>query len=504
MAATEIILPDVFQEVAFTSIAEQVSGITISVPNKIFAVPEYGIEIDATRAGQLYSHWQAGITDGAPASKKWDLLRWYPGETAAQVAARIPNDPNFVVMAQILEDRGFYGNSTGNFELLDEVFDLALAASGQADPANTNLIGDYFDSDGIGQIGLNALTSAPGSAFWTNWKLRFSSEAEARKDRDGNLSTFFTRGTYLNRNWLVGGYPDGWHRVPEHTHPYLLIAELEQKALAVRRKKVQFVWDMMEGAEWKIYAQGSFQNIHFESPAGDIFKSTLNGFPPEMSFRQSVIMHLIGEGQIYWNTAGRTTMDINRWVRSYNGGFSPSKTKWRKEGTASVVDYNPNDPTHPPKSPGDNPNNYTGPNVQIIPPTFYGPTPYGIHDALAGRYMAGQVIGKSSLMRWPVATYKINGGSAINMYPGGSSPRAGSLGDATFSLLNNRNYGQDNIVYQLEAGKPIIAVGGNPGNGFILWCNPLARPNEVNEVTITESGTHTFTATGPGMRLFNW
>ncbi|HSW79969.1 MAG TPA: hypothetical protein VLG47_04290, partial [Candidatus Saccharimonadales bacterium] len=412
------------------------------------------------------------------------------------------------VMAQILEDRGFHGNTTGNIELLDAIFAEIFSRTGQSDPANTNLVGDYFDGDGIGQIALDALRAAPGTTFWTNWKNKFSSETEARKNRDGTTSSFFTRGTntpFNNRNWLVGGYLDGWHRVPEYMHPYLLIAELEQKSIAARRKKIGFCWDMLEGAEWKIYGQGSFQNIHFDTPAGDIFKSTLNGVPPEMMFRQSVIMQLIGDGMIHWGAAARTSRDIGRWIRSYNGGFNTSKTKWRKQGTTQVVDYNPNDPTMPAKSPGDNPNNYPGNQVQIIPPNFYGPTPYGIHDALAGRWMAAQVIGKSSLMRYaPGATYKINGGSAINMYPGGTNPRTGSLGDATVSLLNNRNAGQNNIVYQCEAKKPIHIVGGNPGNGFILWCNPHARPNEVNEVTFTESGTHTFTAVGPAMRLYNW
>lgn len=508
MAITEIILPKVFQEVAFTSIAEQVSSININLPGKIFGTPEYGTEINATRAGQLYSHWQHGIDDGAPSSKKWDLLRWYPGDTASMAANRVPSDPNFVVVAQVLEDRGFFGNTSGNIEMMDDIFQEMYVRTGMSDPADTNLLKDYFDGDLLGFSPLDALMAAPGSSFWTTWKSRFNSEADARKNRDGVTDSFFTRGSippYLNRNWMVGGYMDGWHRIPEHTQIYHLIAELEQKSLAVRRKKVQFAWDMLEGAEWKIYSMGSFQNIHFDNPAGDIFKSTLNGVPPEIMYRNGLIMTLLGEGILHWGAAARTSMDIGRWIRSYNGGFSTSKTKWRKDGTTSVVDYNPNDPTMPAKSPGDNPNNYTGPNVQIIPPNFYGPTPYGIHDSLAGRYMAAQVIPKSSLMRWaPGASYKINGGSSIDMYPTGQNPVTGSLGDATISTMNNRNFGQNQIVRNYEVGKPIHIIGGNPGNGFILWCNPLARPGEVNEVTFTESGTHTFSATGPGIRLFNW
>lgn len=508
MALTEIALPKVFQEVAFTSIAEQVSSISINLPGKVFGVPEYGAEIDGTRAGQLYSHTHHGISDGLPNSKKWDLLRWLPGETAQQVANKVPSDPNFMVIAQILEDRGYYGNNTGNLDLMDATFQELYARTGASDPANTNLINDYYDAGVMGFSPLQGLREAPGSAFWTTWKSRFSSEANARKDRDGNTMSFFTRGAtppYLNRNWLVGGYMDGWHRIPEHTQIYHLIAELEQKSLAVRRKKIQFAWDLMEGAEWKIYSGGSFQNIRFENPAGDIFKSTLNGVPPEIMYRNGLIMSLLGEGQLHWGTAARTSMDINRWIRSYNGGFTTSKTKWRKDGSSTVVDYNPNDPTMPAKSPGDNPNNYTGDQVQIIPPNFYGPTPYGIHHALGGRYMTAQVIGKSSLMRWIYgATFKRNGGSSINMYPAGVNPVTGSLGDATISTLNNRNFGQNNIVGQLEHKLPICICGGNPGNGFVLWCNPTADINEVNEVTFNESGSHTFTAVGPGIRLFNW
>ena len=504
MAITEIILPNAFQEVAFTSIAEQVPGITINLPDKIFAVPEYGIEINTTRAAELYTHWQLGISDGAANSKKWDTVRWYPGNTAADVASSIPNDPNFVVMLEILENR-INAGMTGNGAFLADVMQRIFTNTGQADPANTNIVGDYYDGDGMGQSGIVALKSAPGASFWTNWKQRFVSESEARKDRDGVTSSFFSDGKYEYRNFMVGGYLDGWHRIPEHTHIYHLIAELEQKALSIRRKKIQFCWDVLEGSEWKIYRQGSLQAIRFENPAGNIYKSTLNGVPPEIMFRQGVVNSMIGDGMINWGAAARTKHDIARWIRSYNGGFVTSKTKWKKDGTSLVVDYNPNDPTMPAKSPGDNPNNYTENNVQIVPPNFYGPAPYGIHDALGGRWAAAQVASKNTSLRWASgSTYKINGGSANNMYPGGTSPVMGVLGNATISTLNNRNFEQDNIVRQLEYKKPIHLVAGVPGNGLILWCNPLARPAEVNEVTFTESGSHTFTAVGPRMRLFNW
>lgn len=502
MAITEIILPDCFREVSFSSAAEQVPAITINLPDKMFAVPEYGIDINATRAGQLYTHWQYGIDDGAAASKKWDLVRWYPGDTVQAVCNRIPSDPGFAVIAQILEDRGFHGMS-GNQEFMDQCFVEMFSRTGQSDPANTNLIGDYFDGDGIGQIGLNALMAAPGSSFWNNWRTRFSSESEARKTREGVLSPFFAQNKYQNRNWMIGGYHDGWHRIPEYTHLYHLVAEIEQKHLAIRRKTIQFCWDVLEGSEWKIYRMGSFQATRFENPAGNIFKSTLNNVPPEINFRQGVINSLLGDGMMHWGTASRSTFDIARWVRSYNGGFETSKTKWLKDGTSQVVDYNPNDPTMPAKSPGDNPNNYTGPNVQIIPPTFGGPGPSGIHNSLAGRYGVAQAPSTSNF-RWPSFGYKINGGSTLTGYASSNDPVTGSLGNATFSTLNNRNFGQHNIVNQLEAKKPFLGVTGSPGNGFIVWCNPMAKMSEVNEVTISESGPHTFEATGPAMRLFSW
>lgn len=506
MAISEIILPDCFLETAFSATAEQVPSITINLPNKMFAVPEYGIDVSATRAGQLYTHWQLGIDDGAPVSKKWDLVRWYQGDSVNTVVSRIPANADFAVISQIMEDRGHAG-MIFDTAFMDACFVEIFSRTGQADPANTNIIGDYFDGDGLSQSALQAIQSPSGSTFWNTWRSRFSSETEARKNRDGVTSSYFTRNgsnpPSSNRNWMVSGYHDGWHRIPEYSHIYHLIAEIEQKHLAIRRKVFQFSWDVLEGSEWKIYRMGSYQGIKFTNPAGTIYKSTLNYVPPEINFRQGVIDSLLGDGVMYWGPAGRSTHDISRWVRSYNGGFDVSKTKWLKDGSNSPVDYNPNDPTMPAKSPGDNPNNYTGNNVQIIPPTFAGPGPNGIHHALGGRYAAAQAPSVANL-RWPSFSYKLNGGSSLTGYASSNNPVTGSLGNATLSTLNNRNFGQHNIINQYEAKKPICWVAGSPGNGLIVWCNPQAKLTEVNEVTISESGSHVFEATGPSMRLFTW
>lgn len=496
--ATEIVLPRIFQEVAFTSIAEQVPSITINLPGKTFAVPEYGIEIDATRAAQLYTHTEYGISDGASAASKWTTVRRYPGQTPQNVADSIPHHPDFMVMAQIIEDLYAQGE-TNVVAFMDDAIQRIFNATGMSDPADTNIVGDYYDSHGLAPSLLGALMAAPGTTLWNDWRTRFSSESNARKDRNNVTSGFFTRNSYLNRNWMVTGYLDGWHRVPEHAHVYGHIAEIEQMHLAVRRKTFQFAWDILEGAEWKLYRHGSFQSIRFENPAGTIFKNTLNGVPPEMMYRQGLINSTIGDGMIHWQAAARTKHDISRWLRSHNGGLATWKTKWLKDGQINPVDYNFNDPTQPARSPGDNPLNYTDNNVQIIPPSFYGPNPYGIHDALAGRYMAELTKTKHTTLHWRPFTYKINGGSEIDGYFNGENPVLGTLGDGSLSTLNNRNFGQHNIVNQFENKKPICWKGTDVAH----FCFPTARPGDEIEVTIDHAGTHTLEVQGPGWRTFD-
>lgn len=496
--ATEIVLPRIFQEVAFTSIAEQVPAITINLPGKVFAVPEYGIEINAARAAELYTHTEYGISDGAPVSQKWTTVRRYGGMTPQNVADSIPHDPDFVVIAQIMEDL-YNAGETNVVAFMDDTFDKIFDATGMADPADTNIVGDYFDSVSLAPAALAALQAAPGTTLWNDWRNRFSSESNARKGRDNNTVGYFTRGAYLNRNYLLGGYLDGWHRVPEYTHAYMHIAEIEQMHLACRRKTFQFAWDILEGAEWKLYRQGSFQSIRFENPAGLIFKNTLNGVPPEMMYRQGIVNSIIGDGMIHWQPAARTKHDIARWIRSHNGGLATWKTKWLKDGQINPVDYNYSDPTHPVKSPGDNPLNYTGNDVQIIPPNFYGPIPYGIHDALAGRYMAELTKAKHTTLHWRPFTYTINGGSTIDGYFDGEDPVLGTLGDGSVSTLNNRNFGQHNIVNQFENQKPICIVGSDVAH----FCLPMARPGDEIEVTIDSGGTHTLEVIGPGWKVFD-
>lgn len=501
--ATEVILPRVFREHAFCSPAEQVAGINVDLPGKIFAVHSYDINTSKTRAEQLYSHLERGINNGHAANRQWTTARWYTGQSASDVANAVPSDKDFLYMSQIMEDRA-HGGFIGDTTFMDQVFEQRFANTGQSDPANTNQIGDYFDHDGIAHIGLLSLTKPIGDSYWSQWRTRFSSESEARKDRDGVLSNFFSRGAgpYTNRNWQAVGYWDGWHRSPEWTHIYHILAEIEQKHLAVRRKVVQFAWDVLEGSEWKIYRHGSMQGIRFENPAGWIYKSTLNYIPCEMGYRQSLLFSVIGDGHIQWGPGGRNTSDISRWVRSYNGGTEAAKTQWKADNMSLPVTYNPNDSSMPAKSPGDNPTNQTeGNNVQIVPPSFGGPGPTGVHDALAGRYMHELIKTKMITPKYAPFTFKINGGSSQNGYFDGEFPVMGTLGDGSLSTLNNRNFGQHNIIRQLEYRLPICIEDGLPGNGVVIWCKPDAKITEVNEVTL-DDGT-VFEAIGPQMRVFS-
>jgi len=496
--ATKIVLPRVFQEISFATPAETMPSITIDLPSKLFAVHSYDSASSASRALQLYSHTQWGINDGSPASTKWDTIRWYAGMTSQDIANSVPSDPAFISMAEIIENRLNAGVSGDHVAFKNDCFAKIHERTGVSDPADTNIVDDYWNGDSIGNIGLVALLNLGNATYWNNWRTRFSSETEARKDRDGNVANFFTDNKYLHQNWLVGGYLDGWHRVPEYVHPYLLIAELEQKHLAIRRKTFQFNWDIMDGAEWKIYRFGSFQSIKFDQPSGRIFKSTLNGVPPEMMYRMGIINSTIGDAMIHWGAAGRTTNDISRWVRSYNGGFQEDKTKWQSIFDSFASTYNPNNPSHPTKSPGDNPNNYTGNNVQIIPPTFGGPTPHGIHDATAGRYMAHLTRADTSKLRWAPFTTKTNGGSEVDGYFDGDSPVLGTLGDGSFSTLNNRNFGQHNIVNQLQYKKDILLVKDD----YIHYCRPFAKVTDEIEVTVDDGTVSVCEVKGPGWHTF--
>lgn len=494
---SEIILPPVFQEIGFASLAEQVPGIKISnLPDKLFMVASYDWDATPARAEELYSHVHHGIA-GHNASRQWDTVRWYGG-SAQDLVNQTPAAAGYGIVSEITENMTSAGRAGEALLFVDEFYRKMFERSGKADPTETNYIQDYWEDSEIAARGIQFLLNNSNDTFWNNWKLRFSSEAEARKGRDGQVAQYFARGCYEYRNWLVPGYRDGFHRIPEHTWIYILIATLEQMHLAVRRKAVQFATDMLEGAEWKINRYSSMQGTRFESPAGYMFRSSLNNTPSEIMYRDALITSVIGDGQMHWGAAGRSTTDIKRWVRSYNGGFSAWRNQWLKDGAQFPVDYNPNDPSMPKLSPGDNPNGYTGSGVEIIPPGFGGPGPFGNHDSLAGRYMASLARGANSPLKYPPFTYKINNGVTKNGYFNGTNPVNGSLGNSTVSTLNNRNFGQHNILNQARYALPICWKN----NEVIYWCNPVARPSEVNTVTVDDGGVFTFESVGPGMKVF--
>lgn len=501
--ATKIELPRIFREVAFSSVAEQVPTIQIApIANKIFAVPAYDINVTPARAEQLYTHVHHGIS-GHNASKQWDTVRYYGG-SVDDLVNQTPSAQGYAVMSEVWENLLNAGRNSEAQGFVDQYFQKLFLRSGQIDPVNTNYIQDYYDHNEVGPGAIQAFMSSDANSsfntFWNTWKLRFSSEAEARKKMDGTALQYFARGCYEYRNWMVPGYKDGFHRQPETSNIYLMIAVLEQMHLAVRRKAVQFCWDVLEGAAWKINRFASMQGLRFEAPPGMLYKATANPVPSEMMYQDGLITSLLGEGQIHWGPAGRTTTDIKRWVRSYTGGIEPWKNQWKGDGMAAPVDYNPANPTQPTVSPGDNPNNYTGNNVQIIPPSFGGPGPYGIHKALAGRYMASDIRSRYTKLYWPPFQYKVNGGSNIDGYFDGPNPVAGTLGDGSFTTLDNRNFEQYNVLNQMRYKKPILLKGNN----VAIWCKPDARINEVNVVTIDHGGIQTFEAVGPNMQVFGW
>lgn len=495
--ATEIILPRVFRQHSFSNLAEQIPAITIDPAGKVFAVASYGIDTSKTRAEQLYSHVEYGIGNGHAANRQWTTMRWYPGMSAQNVANSVPHNAGFVYFSQILEDWG-NGGIPYNFPFLDDVMQKIFADLGQSDPVNTNMYRDYHDEDEVEWFGIDSLQAAQGSAYWTEWRSRFASESNARKNRNGDTPSFFSRGLYNFSNWLVNGYLDAFFRVPEHFWIYALVAEIEQKHLAIRRKTVQFAWDVLEGTEWKTAAQSTYGGTRFESPPGFIYKVTQNHQPAHFMYFQGLINTVLGDGMVHWNAAGRDTPDISRWVRSYTGGAEPFKTQWKADNASFPVTYDPNNPTHPKRNPGDNPSNATDPsNVSIVPPSFGGPGPRGQHNALAGRYMAELIKNKYTVLKWPSFRYKINGGDWVNGYYNGQNPVMGTLGDASINTLNNRNFGQHNIINQLEYRKPLCWHDTD----CIIWCNPLARPNEVNFVELGDGST--FEAIGPNMRVYD-
>lgn len=498
---SEIELPAVFQEIGFASLAEQVPGIVINnLPDKLFMVASYDWDATPARAEQLFSHVHHGIA-GHQANRQWDTIRW-DGQSVDELVNMVPNADGFGVVSEITENMTSAGKGAQAGEFIRQFYTKLFERSGKADPAETNAIGDYWEHMQIQVPGLQYLLNMDNDVFWNNWKNRMSSETEARKNYENVISPYFASGAHEYRNMLVPGYRDGFHRIPEHSWIYILIAMLEQMHLAVRRKAVQFATDMLEGAEWKINRYSSMQGTRFTNPAGVMYRSSLNNTPSEIMYRDALITSLIGEGQMHWGAAGRSTTNIKRWVRSYNGGSAGWRNQWLKDGAQFPVDYNPNDPTHPALSPGDNPNNYTGSGVQIIPPGFGGPGPFGNHDSLAGRYMASMIraVDADTNVKWPKFTYTVNG-QTKNGYYNGTTPMNGSLGNASVSTLNNRNFGQHNILNQARYKLPI---NWWIGKGRALWCNPVARPSEVNVVTIDEGGkTYEFESVGSGIKVFD-
>ncbi|CAG5001989.1 hypothetical protein DYBT9275_02781 [Dyadobacter sp. CECT 9275] len=492
--ATEIILPKIFRELSYSSIAEQDTSIVISnMSDKIFAVDKYDIASSEARALQLYSHLHWGTT-GVTNDKLWDTVRWY-GESVTDKVNSIVNHKDFLFWAEMREN----GFSPSNVEA---VYSQRFDNLGVADPTDTNQMQDYWAPGGVG-IDLLTYTNSPTSGDWSNLITRYSSETEARKEKNGSVTDFINSGAHEYRNWLAMGYLDAFHRVPEHAYVYGAIIQLELMHLAIRRKAVMFCEPILEGAAWFNYRAGSMQSVRFANPAGTIYKSVLNTVPAEISYRQGIISHEWGEGMTHWGPSSRDTKDIARWVRSHNGGLTTWKTKWKADNSSNIVDYDFNNPTQPARSPGDNPNNY--PDPQIIPPSFGGPVISTIHKSLAGRYMASITKSKRNKLFWPSFEWTTKGGTVHHDgYFDGTDPVLGSLGDGSITTLNNRNFGQHNAANQLRYKKPICVWGANGSDKIAHYCNPVAGINEEQEVTIDVSGgPYTFTAVGPNWQVFN-
>lgn len=366
-------------------------------------------------------------------------------------------------------------------EIYQALFNIIKAADNTVNvAADTELYGDYFE-------GLNGYSTDLSfmSANYATLRSYMMSESAAR----GN-SLFYTTNSGAFRNRIVGGYFDGIRVMYDGSGIFSQILSMERAFMALNTNKVGvFGWGSFEGVG-RALDGAKWQRLPVQG--GDIIRLARAQGSFAMTEQQAFFALFIGNTYVMWNDNTPYNTNINCWDYAYIGGNEPWKTRWQPNGGAEVQ-YDASNPTHPVRDPG----------KQCTSPWSDSAAP-NLNGAYSGIYLYDQIKTRCNVkIKYAPFNYTDAGGNKTG-YASGNNPVLGSKGDASVNTFGNSNYGQYNIVDQVEAGKPLVYEGYGSGGTMVAILNMKAGLTEsvTYNITTTNNGAQTITHVGPNLGIY--
>lgn len=394
-----------------------------------------------------------------------------------------PNDANYVVFGQMIEDGSTVAQAEQTLQLMSERIG--------GDLKKRFVISDYF---------------APTYGFSTNHNLAnknwvgaaqaLQSQANARKTAggsDGSLQTtseFFTTGANTYRHQIYSGYLDSFVRTHGRFLAYEIIFNHSKHYIATSGNTmiITFSWQDQEGvSSLTTRSGGAYQKLRFSDKGGSIARHDRYTFSGEIVFVQTFWTILMGDGIVFWDGAGPMVSNPN----AFNAGFN-GPTKWLPDA-GSEQTYNPNDPQQPAKVTSA---------AGVFPPT----PQVGQTAAFRAAWVCSQIMGvsdRTSLYKlWATFTYVIDGVSAWGYY-NEPAPANGSLGHARLNGFGQPvNLNEVNAINQCQFSKPIaILTVGLDGPAFV-WHWPDAPLSKTVTVNVSNFGGFSVDVRGRAPQVF--
>jgi hypothetical protein len=476
----EIGLPKDLQRVAWLPHYQVLPYELTLPPRKGFGVTRILKDVPFDELYKRVTHIQYAYSelDLVAPSKKWRTLRAYQNDGGpASVQWVVDNaviDKDFITAAELDENFGNRGEASHTQmaqDCLKGIYGRLKSEGGANSPAETRLYDDYFGALAGYDNAVSFRYAFDGDKFRTG----LSSEDQARRRAEGDLSAYFSNGAYAYRNWNEGGYLDSFVRVAEGTRLYNVIYDQEKKHMAAPDRRVlTFGWTNAEGVNAENYRSGSKFRLHF--PEGDIIRQDVVAWAFHTMVNESFWALLLGEDYVLWHSSVPLLQDIHTFRDSWSAGADGANgTKWQPNG-GEVVTYDPSNPTQPGR-------------VEDPQGQFPNNPHLGESGAFAGAYLYGQIAAVEDRVSESVSycsfTYQGSDGLSQNGYPNGPTPKAGSLGNAELSRFGVANYGQDNIVASFEQKKPICVLTRGKQGSAVIFHRPFAGLAETTTVTLT-------------------
>lgn len=406
------------------------------------------------------------------------------------------------MMAEVAENVGNRDGCPPCWQVAQQVFQnlhTKAVSQGATSPADHNFCGDYF---------AHLYGEDNGAQYKTieNGRFIMSTAANARLrstvpyETDQYSVCGYFHGPIDYRNWMEPHYLDCPIFDNEGRFLYKMIRQIERKFMAAPNRKVMlFTSQSYEGVNMDNIRTGIDFRLRFPSYNGDLIRRGGVGIGYATHFAQCFWGLMFGAAPTFWDVNGFVNIDPSAfywgmWATDWDGNLTnPSMVKWHADG-ASVVQWDGNNPAHPPRTPGQ---------AGTFPDRLMG----GKNGAIAAAYLYRQlkVIQNrmSTTVEYANFSYTVNGSTSIPGYGNTNVPISGGQGPK-INTWGQSNPGQSNAV-TIEWNKlPICIYFEGPGGKGVAYQWPVANLSDVQVVTVNNGGGATFTVKGNHPHIFLW